>query len=195
MRIVQVAPLRWPESQIMDRARTLRLSAGVWVLMALAGWSAVIAIALVALSEHRRAEHTAVLAGMTPAHGPGVEIILADTEGSPPRGRTNQQLVTDEDLIFLNTLLWYAGTRAVAINDQRIVAQSTIVSSGPVVLINGRRLTGPFRITAIGDPNTLKSVLTQGGVLDQMRGAGINVQVAVRQNVEVPAWRPVLVEQ
>lgn len=103
--------------------------------------------------------------------------------------------MTDEDLIFLNTLLWYAGTRAVAINDQRIVAQSTIVSSGPVVLINGRRLTGPFRITAIGDPNTLKSVLTQGGILDQMRGAGINVQVAVRQNVEVPAWRPVLMEQ
>ena len=195
MRIAQVAPLRWPEFQITDRARTLRLSAGVWVLLALAGWSAVIAIALVALSEHQRAEHIAVLAGMTPTHGPGVEIILADTEASPPSGPTKQRMVTDEDLIFLNTLLWYAGTRAVAINDQRIVAQSTIVSSGPVVLINGKRLTGPFRITAIGDPSTLKSVLTQGGILDQMRSAGINVEVTVRQNVEVPAWNPVLMEQ
>jgi uncharacterized protein YlxW (UPF0749 family) len=156
--------------------------------LALAGWSAVSAVGYVALVEHRRAERLAQLAGMTKMHGPGLEIILTDGAGSPAQDR--QPVVTDGDVIFLNMLLWYGGTRAVSINEQRITALSTITSSGPALLINGARIVGPFRITALGESGTLRGVLTQAGFLDQMRKAGVRVEIAARPNLQIPAWQP-----
>lgn len=102
----------------------------------------------------------------------------------------NQAVVTDGDLILLNMLLWYGGARAVAINNQRITALTTITSSGPVILINGTRTVGPFRIMALGDPETLKGVLTEAGLIEQMRGAGITVSMSAQPALQIPPWQP-----
>jgi uncharacterized protein YlxW (UPF0749 family) len=178
------------------------------MLLAVVGWGAVTAVALVAAAEWRRAEHIAQLAGMTTMSGRGVEIVLSDSRqpaasgvipgvsGSRPAGHATQALqpaqaiVTDGDLILLNMLLWYGGTRAVAINNQRITAQSTITSSGPVILINSARIVGPFRITALGDPDTLKGVLAEAGFIEQMRSAGIILRMSAQPRLRVPPWQP-----
>ena len=182
-----------------------------WMLLAVAGWVTAIALALVAAVEWRRAEHVAGLAGMTALSGRGVEIVLNDSRqvsvsGARPTGQTApasqptqrapqgprpaQAVVTDGDLILLNMLLWYGGTRAVAINNQRITAQTTITSSGPAILITGTRIVGPFRIVALGDPDTLKGVLAEAGAIEQMRSAGITVTVSAPPTVHIPPWQP-----
>ncbi len=195
---------RWSDAPAAPLRRRMRAPAWTWMLRAVVGWGAVTAVALVAATEWRRAEHIAQLAGMTTMSGRGVEIVLSDSRqpptsgvsGSRPAGHATQALqpaqaiVTDGDLILLNMLLWYGGTRAVAINNQRITAQSTITSSGPVILINGARIVGPFRITALGDPDTLKGVLAEAGFIEQMRSAGIIVRMSAQPQLRIPAWQP-----
>jgi uncharacterized protein YlxW (UPF0749 family) len=185
------------------------------MLLAVAGWATVSAVALVAAVEWRRAEHIAGLSGMTPVSGRGVEIVLNDSRqpsvsGARPAGRATQTaqqppqatrqptqapqptpaVVTDGDLILLNMLLWYGGTRAVAINNQRVTAQTTITSSGPVILINGTRIVGPFRIAALGDPDTLKGILAEAGLIEQMQSAGITVRMSAQPALYIPPWQP-----
>lgn len=186
---IQATEHEWlPGSHVVPRWRK-GVTAGIWVWLTLAGWIAASAVAVAAVSEHRRADQVAQLAGLTPAQGAGVEIVLTDGDGSPLQG-AGQRLITEADLIVLNMLLWYGGARAVEINDHRITAQSTITSSGPVMLINGERVAEPFRIAAIGDPKTLRSVLSRGAILEEMRHSGIGVTVSGRPDLQVPAWRP-----
>ena len=168
-----------------------RRPALAWAALAVAGWSAAgLAVALV-VREHHVTSHLIVLAGFTPVPGPGIEIVLTDgTTTSLAGDNPNAMLVQDGDLILLNMMLWYAGARAVAINGERITAQSAITSSGPMLLINGRRTVAPFHVTAIGDPAMLRGALeTRGGVVDRMQDAGLGVQIAVQQALVVPAAR------
>jgi uncharacterized protein YlxW (UPF0749 family) len=200
---------RWSESPPAAAPERTRARASRWVLLAVAGWATAAAVGFVAASEWRKADGIARLAGMTAVSGRGVEITLVDSRqpaGAGPSRPTglpvkatphpaqapqlNQAVVTDGDLILLNMLLWYGGAHAVSINNQRITAQTTITSSGPVILINGTRTVGPFRITALGDPDTLKGVLTEAGLIEQMRGAGITVSMSAQPVLQVLPWHP-----
>lgn len=199
----------WSESPAEPAPDPTRVRASRWVLLAVVGWATAAAIAGVAASEWRKAEQIARLAGMTAVSGRGVEMTLIDSRqpagvgpsrpaGLPAKAtphptqapQLNQAVVTDGDLILLNMLLWYGGSRAVAINNQRITAQTTITSSGPVILINGTRTVGPFRVTALGDPETLKGVLAEAGLIEQLRGAGITVSISAQPALQVPPWQP-----
>src|SRR5579875_555000 len=140
---------------------------------AVLGWGTAAALATVALREQERTARLAALAGLTPATGHGETPSVA--------------LVQDCDLIFLNMMLWYGGARAVAINRQRVSAQTPITSSGPTILINGHRLVGPFHVVAVGDPRVLRGVLaTRGGFVERMRQSGIGVRIVERQELAVP---------
>lgn len=172
--------------------RVVRIPLLVWTMVALAGWGAAGALATVAVRDHERAARLAALAGLTPVRGPGIEVLLTDsTRALSPGENPSVALVQDGDLIFLTMMLWYGGARAVAINGERVTAQTTITSSGPTILINGRRLVGPFHVLAVGDPRVLRGVLeTRGGFVDRMRQGGIGVQIIERQEVVVPPWNP-----
>lgn len=167
----------------------LRWNAMAWAALALAGWSAAGLAGALVVREHQMTSHLAALAGFTPVPGPGIEIVLTDGTTTARSGdNPNAMLVQDRDLILLNMMLWYGGARAVAINGERITAQSAITSSGPTLLINGRRTVGPFHVTAIGDPAVLRGALeTRGGVVDWMQEAGLGVQIAVQRALVVPA--------
>jgi uncharacterized protein YlxW (UPF0749 family) len=99
-------------------------------------------------------------------------------------------LVQDSDLTFLVMMLWYGGARAIAINGERVTTLTTITSSGPTLLINGRRLVGPFEVVAVGDPRVLRGVLeTRGGFADRMRQSGLGVRISAHPAIAVPAGR------
>jgi uncharacterized protein YlxW (UPF0749 family) len=144
---------------------------------------------IVSIREGQVLQKVAAQAGLTPVSGPGVEVLVSDAPGGmKPGENSNMALVQDSDLIFLNMMLWYGGARAVAINGERITAQSTITSSGPVILVNQRRLVGPFHIVAVGNPQVLRGVLeTRGGFVERMQQGGLGVQVTPRQRLTVPA--------
>jgi len=165
-----------------------RLTLTAWALLAVAGWVAAGLASVISVREHQASEKLAAEAGLTPLAGPGVEIVLSDaTRTVRPGGNPSMELIQDSDLIFLNMMLWYGGAGAVAINGERITAQSTITSSGPVLVINRRRIVGPFHVVAIGDPQVVRGALeTRGGFVERMRQGGLGVQVIPRQHLVVP---------
>jgi len=171
--------------------RTRGVGATAWILLAAAGWGFAAAGASVAIHEHQRAAQYAALGGFTPVSGPGVGVILSDSNRAiKPGDNPSTSLVQDGDLTFLVMMLWYGGARAIAINGERVTTLTTITSSGPTLLINGRRLVGPFEVVAVGDPRVLRGVLgTQGGFADRMRETGLGVRISTRSAIAVPAGR------
>jgi len=170
-------------------ASILRRTGLTWALtLALAGWCVAGVAVLGDMREHQVARSLAAAAGLTAIPGPGIEIVLSDATRALSSDDPSAALVQDGDVVLLNMMLWYGGAQAVAVNGERITAQSTIVSSGPTLLIDGRRTVGPFHVTAIGDPIVLRgAVEARGGVLDGLRRAGLGVHVTTKQAMVVPA--------
>jgi uncharacterized protein YlxW (UPF0749 family) len=90
-------------------------------------------------------------AGDTPATGPGVRIVVDDSEA----GAEDAQAVLDSDLQILANGLWSSGAEAVAINGQRLTNLSSIRTAGEAITVNLRSLSQPYVVTAIGDPDQL----------------------------------------
>lgn len=134
-------------------------------------------------------ESARLLAGLAPAEGPGVEVVINDNKKKPaPDEDPNLYLVHQEDLLNIINELNAGGAEAIAINDQRIAPGSSIRCIGPVVLVNSTRLAPPYFIRAIGDPNTLYASLTMpGGIVDTLKMIGLQIEVQKRKEVKLPA--------
>ena len=170
-------------------ARTRSAGATAWIMLAAAGWGLAAAGVSVAVHEHQRAGQYAALAGLTRVSGPGIGVSLSDSNRVIPAGADpSTALVQDSDLTFLVMMLWYGGARAIAINGERVTTLTTITSSGPTLLINGRRLVGPFEVVAVGNPRVLRGVLeTRGGFADRMHQSGLGVRISAHPAITVPA--------
>lgn len=136
-----------------------------------------------------------MLAGLVEVEGPGIELILRDSEKRPTPGSTESLLmdlyiIHDYDLLRVVNELRQAGAEAIAINGQRLVATSGIRCVGPVVYVNDIKMASPFVIHAIGDPNTLMGALrTPGGVLSDIINADPKmVEMHPREKVRIPAY-------
>ncbi len=162
-----------------------------WMLLAAAGWGFAAVAVSISTHDHQRAGRYAAMAGLTPVSGAGVGVTMSDSNRAVRAGENpSTALVQDSDLTFLVMMLWYGGARAIAINGERVTTLTTITSSGPTLLINGRRLVGPFEVVAIGDPRVLRGVLeTQGGFADRMRQSGLGVRISAHAAITVPAGR------
>ncbi|MFM7320997.1 MAG: DUF881 domain-containing protein [Armatimonadota bacterium] len=142
-----------------------------------------------------------VLAGMTPVTGPGVVVILRDSA----RGRTkpadlseadwyqlrNEFIIHDRDIRDVVNELKASGAEAVAVNDQRVIANTPIRCVGPVVYVNNLPTSGsPVRIAAIGDADALLSgLLMAEGVLDGFKVVDpAMVKVDKVSSVLIPAF-------
>lgn len=105
--------------------------------------------------ENRR-RRLVVPTGYTAVSGPGVRIQVS----SAPNAAPNDE-VRDEDLARLVNGLWIAGAEAVAINGERIIALGGIRNTNRAVHINGRPLTAPYVVEAIGERSTLQARLLE----------------------------------
>lgn len=99
--------------------------------------------------------------GQVPVTGPGIQIVADDSSSLD----SAQGQVLDLDLQQLANGLWAAGAEAVAINGHRLTAMTAIRGAGDAITVDYRSLTRPYRVDAIGDPNTLQSAFaeTSGG--------------------------------
>ena len=97
-----------------------------------------------------------VRTGYVPVRGRGVRINVASAPDAAPSDE-----VRDDDLALLVDGLFTAGAEAISINDQRIVALGGIRNTSRAVHVNGRPLTPPFVVQAIGDPATLQARLLE----------------------------------
>ena len=96
----------------------------------------------------RSLETDRVLAGLTTVSGSGIVIRLDDSG-------LVQSLVHDSYLSEILNVLKSAGAQAISINGERIVPTSEVLCLGPSIRVNGVRLFAPYRIAAVGEPDTL----------------------------------------
>ena len=70
----------------------------------------------------------------------------------------------------------------------RIVAGTYFLDAEGGVVVGGRRLTGPYTVTVIGDSKTMRTALNiPGGVVASVSGDGGTVIVQEREAVDVTA--------
>ena len=92
--------------------------------------------------------------GFVAVRGEGVRMTIASSPGAD-----DTQEVRDEDLATLVDGLWHAGAEAIAINGLRINVLGGIRNTGRAIHVNGRPLTSPYVVEAIGDTATLQADL------------------------------------
>ena len=138
-------------------------------------------------------ERQRLLAGLLPVQGPGVVIILDDSAVQvPPGADPNAYIVHEYDLRDIVNLLWIAGSEAVAINDERIVGQSSIYCVGSTVMVNNTRLSPPYTIRAIGNSRVQLDYLRNPSYLkllkEKKRLYGLRFEIKEVANLTVPGY-------
>jgi uncharacterized protein YlxW (UPF0749 family) len=139
-----------------------------------------------ALAEAKaRADELGILAGTLKARGPGLILQFTEDTGTIKAGT------------LLNAVqeLRGAGAEALQIDGSggsvRIIASTSFVDADGGVRVDGRRLTGPYILRAIGDPAAMRpAVEIHGGVVAGVTRDGGNVIVNQRDVVEINETRP-----
>jgi uncharacterized protein YlxW (UPF0749 family) len=135
---------------------------------------------------------TKVLAGTAPAHGPGVVVTLRDSPKVDPAETRpdviSTYMVHDTDIRAVVNELFAAGAEAVSVNDQRLIATSSIRCVGPVVLVNSVQVAPPYVVKAIGKPDVLEKALEmQGGPADELFPLDM-IEIRKQPDIYVPAY-------
>ncbi|HUR51940.1 MAG TPA: DUF881 domain-containing protein [Mycobacteriales bacterium] len=135
----------------------------------------------------RRTQVLGVIAGTLPARGAGVRVTITD-----PRAQVSASLLLDAMEELRN-----AGAEAMQLEGTgdsgdptavRVVASTAFVDEQGGVVVDGRRLTAPYRFVVVGDPGTLAGALAiPGGVEDTVRQQGGSTDVARADEVRVTA--------
>lgn len=134
-----------------------------------------------------------LLAGLKEVKGAGIVVTLDDTRAinqiAVDAGfyDPNVFVIHDSDLLMVINELWAAGAEAVSVNGQRIICSTEIRCAGPVIQINGIRLTAPFKISAIGSPDNMAGALKlRGGIIDSIEQADIDVKIEKFDSIVIP---------
>jgi len=118
--------------------------------------------------------------GKTDVYGEGVVVTLSDNK--------NEEIYA-YDLIELVNELRYAGAEAISINDIRVINTTEIVDLNDYMSINvdGRRLSSPYVVKAIGNQTYLSSILNlkDSGFIDKYTNSGYTVKCENRKKVEI----------
>jgi uncharacterized protein YlxW (UPF0749 family) len=121
-----------------------------------------------------------VLLGTLPATGPGVKVTITDPD----------RKLTAEDLLDVVEELRGAGAEAIQFGPVRVSTSTSFTTAGGAIAIDGKVLTGPYPVFAIGDPKTLDTALNiPGGVAAATRAAGGDLVVDERDVVTITVIR------
>ncbi|MDV3221269.1 DUF881 domain-containing protein [Intrasporangium sp.] len=116
----------------------------------------------------RRADTLGILAGTIGAEGPGITVSISDPD----------RQVSGPVILDLIQELRDAGAESIEVGGVRVVASSYVGDSAGELSVDGRPISRPILVKAIGDPNTLASAMTiPGGVVETIRQKGANATV------------------
>jgi uncharacterized protein YlxW (UPF0749 family) len=125
-----------------------------------------------------------LLAGVTAANGPGVQVTLADpptpTASATP-GRAGSTPIsaiaplTDRDVRSVVNELWSVGAEAISVNNIRLTPTSAIRFAGEAVLVDFEPINPPYVIRAIGPADQLDTGFASSDVASRYQTlAGVN---------------------
>ncbi|PLS30016.1 hypothetical protein Uis1B_2142 [Bifidobacterium margollesii] len=139
-----------------------------------------------------------IVNGTVKVHGEGVTVTLADPiaaedqKGDLPRDKKGHtiRVVSDADLQKFVSRLWASGAEAIAINDVRLGAQSSIRVAGQSILVGVSAVQSPYRIQAIGDQSAMvRAVNKQNNqtLYDSLAQVGIYPDVSRTREITLDA--------
>jgi uncharacterized protein YlxW (UPF0749 family) len=122
----------------------------------------------------KEAQKVAILAGTIPAEGPGVRVTIEDPNLKISAGHVLDAIEELRD----------AGAEAIEFNDRvRVIATTHVSADQSGLKVDGVRLTAPYTINAIGDPNTLSGGLTvEQGFVDKVLEDDSRIKVVVKKS-------------
>lgn len=131
-------------------------------------------------------------AGLGPVEGPGLVVELRDSGEAPrTRGEALDLRIQDVDVQLVVNALWAAGSRAVAVNGRRVAATTAIREAGGRIQVNFRPISSPYRIAAIGEPDSLRRGLDGSEIAEQLTVwtelYGLGFSVRAEDALRVPA--------
>jgi uncharacterized protein YlxW (UPF0749 family) len=137
-------------------------------------------------SVRSRVRDLEVAAGYAAVRGPGVRVRVDNAESADVT-----EEVRDEDIATLVDGLWEAGAEAIAINGQRLNALGGIRNTGRAIHVNGRPVTAPYTVLAIGDTATLQGNLlatSQGNTwFTLVNSLGFEFEMSNVEDLRLPA--------
>ncbi|SDY41797.1 Uncharacterized conserved protein YlxW, UPF0749 family [Tindallia californiensis] len=137
-------------------------------------------------------EHMRMRSGHYDLEGPGVIVVLMDSERELYKGENpNNVIVHDEDVLRIVNDLKIAGAEALSINGQRYLNTSEIQCTGPTITINQMTYAQPFVIKAIGNPDTLNAAIKAPGTYSReiKEVFGIQVESHVSERIRIPKFQ------
>lgn len=132
--------------------------------------------------------------GLSPMSGKGVEVLLDD---SPIAHResadiTDLDLVQAGDIRDIINLLRAGGAEAISLNNQRVIASSTVTSVGTTLLVNNFHIAPPFNIKAIGDTGILLQRLQSKRLIPSLyereKNGNIVFELFVKNTINIPIY-------
>jgi len=127
-------------------------------------------------------------AGLTKLNGKGLVIVLDDS----PKEVTEDSIVHAADLRDIINLLWGSTAEGITINSERVVSNTSIDCIVNTILVNNSRLSNPYKIEAIGDPETLYSRLTNKSILSdihrRVESEGLVLDISKNDNITLPQF-------
>ena len=148
-------------------------------------------------AEQRRSRDLELAAGTTPVAGPAVRVSLTDAPRAadrvmPEDASPDDLVVHQQDVQAVVNALWQGGAEAMMIMDQRVIATSAVRCVGNTLILQGRVYSPPFTITAVGDPQRLRTSLDASPGVALYRyyvdTFGLGYDVASLDRARLPAY-------
>jgi uncharacterized protein YlxW (UPF0749 family) len=120
----------------------------------------------------RRIEKLKDPAGLVPRTGPGVTVTLSDAPEEVINSTThnlNYLVVHQQDIRSVINAMWKAGATAVTVQGQRVVSTTDIKCEGDAVILQGVPYPQPYRISAVGDQDSLLAAIDSDPYLEVYR--------------------------
>jgi uncharacterized protein YlxW (UPF0749 family) len=119
-------------------------------------------------------------AGLTPLHGPGVEVDIANGVPGTDTGGEAGYLVNFKDVQDLVNLLFARGAEGIAVSGRRVTPVSAFSGSGSQVIIDqGPPITSPIKLLAVGDRLLMEAALTDPSALPDIRAREVQFQLEI----------------
>jgi len=144
-----------------------------------------------------QAESVSASAGLTPVSGPGLTVTLDDAPAQAAGDLTSQTVadnlvIHQSDVQGVVNAMWAAGADGVAIMGQRLISTSAVICVGNTLLLQGRKYSPPFVVTAVGNAGQIRQQLGSSyevGLLEEaVEDYGLTFQVTDQRQVALPGY-------
>lgn len=135
---------------------------------------------LVLRNVEKRLDDLRILSGVVPAESEGVVLTIDDPTGQ----------LGHNDLLNIVHEMRNAGAEAIAVNNVRLVAQSSFATRNDRLVVDGQPLESPYRIAAVGPSDELISsgLEIPGGALQMLEeDVGLDPSVERLDHLTIPS--------